>query len=165
MDQILDIGVDFGIEGAPIPFLHPGQFMWQETMIVLQVAVPGEQPLVLRRPLYPITLPKVRRSLIEFKAFAAQRKVALSLININELTAEFNNRLLVLSGFEIDTTVVWAPLLLPVTSGFQREYLALMTLALYFFGNTELAFAFIYCITKNSKEIIRKTMSKLWLNM
>ena len=165
VDRILEYGVDVGIEGASMPFFHPGQFKWQDATTVFQVALRGDKPLVLRRPQHPIVLPTVRRSLNQFKEFATQRKVAIKLINIDELIAEFSRRVSVLTGFEIDTTVVWAPLLHPVTSGFQVEHLALMALALHFFGNTELALAIIYCVSKNSKESIRKMLSKLWANM
>ena len=120
VDQVLEIEVDVGIEGAAMPFFHPGQFKCQEATTVLQIAVRCEQPLVLLRPQYPIVVPKVRRLINEFKAFATQSKVAIKLSNVDELTAEFNKRLLVLSVFEIDTTVVWAPLLLPMTSSFQK---------------------------------------------
>lgn len=163
VDSIIRVGNLGGI-AVDVPFFHPGQFKWQENTTVLENGGRGDQPLVLRRPLTPIVMPMVMRSLNEFKAFAAQRRVVLELVNLEELFAEWDKRVQVLSGVEIDTTVVWAPLIRPVQDGFQRELIALMTLALFFFGNTEFAFAFIFCITKNSKENIRRAMKKLWDN-
>ena len=89
----------------------------------LQNGKRGDQPLVLSRPLTQILMPMVMRSLNEFKAFATQRRVVLDLVNLELLFAEWDKRVQVLSGLEIDTNVVWAPLMLLVQDGFQREFI------------------------------------------
>ena len=64
----------------------------------------------------------------------------------------------------VGTNVVWAPLESSLMTGFRRELIALMTLVLVLFKNTELAFTFIFCICKYSPVTIRKTMKLLWEN-
>ena len=67
-----------------------------------------------------------------------------------------------LAGDAVGADVVWAPLESSVMTGFRRELIALMTVLLFFYGNTELAFIFIFCIYKYSPVTIRKTMKLIW---
>ena len=69
-----------------------------------------------------------------------------------------------LAGDSVGADVVWAPLESSVMTGFRRELIVLMTLSLFFFGNTELAFMFIFSICKYSPVTICKPMKLIWEN-
>ena len=85
-------------------------------------------------------------------------------ININELMDELEKRGRLLAGDAVGADVVWAPLESSVMTEFRRKLIAIMILSLYIFGNTELAFMFIFCICKYSPVTIRKTMKLIWEN-
>ena len=146
-----------------LPFYHPGQFQWKEPTILLP-GVKGDQPLLLREPKTEIVMPKITRTLADFQSFAAKHSVSLVRITIQELMDELAKRGRLLAGDSVGADVVWAPLESSVMTGFRRELIALMTLSLFFFGNTELAFMFIFCICKYSPVTIRKTMKLIWEN-
>ena len=137
-------------------FYHPGQFQWKEPTI-LRPGVKGNQPLLLREPKTEIVMPEITRTLADFQSFAAKHSVSLVRITIQELMDELAMRGRLLAGDSVGADVVWAPLEGSVMTGFRRELIALMTLSLFFFGNTELAFMFIFCICKYSPVRIRKT--------
>ena len=80
-------------------------------------------------------------------------------IDIQEFMNDISKRGRLLLSYATGAVVVLAPLKSLVMEGFQKELIALMTLALGFHGNTELALIFIFCISKYSAMTIRKTMS------
>ena len=146
-----------------LPFYHPGQFQWKEPTI-LRPGVKGDQPLLLREPKTEIVMPEITHTLADFQSFAAKHSVSLVRITIQELMDELAKRGRLLAGDSVGADVVWAPLESSVMTGFRRELIALMTLSLFFFENTELAFMFIFCICKYSPVTIRKTMKLIWEN-
>ena len=148
-------------QDGKLPFYHPGQFQWKEPTI-LRVGVKGDQPLLLREPKTEIVMPEITRTLTDFQTFAAEHNISLVRINIQELIDEMGKRGRLLAGDSVGADVVWAPLDSSVMEGFRRELLALMTLSLFFYGNTELAFIFLFCICKYSPVTIRKTMKLIW---
>ena len=150
-------------QDGKLPFYHPGQFQWKEPTI-LRPGVKGDQPLFLREPKTEIVMPEITRTLTDFQTFAAEHSVSLVRININELIDELAKRGRLLAGDVVGADVVWAPLESSVMAGFRRELIALMTISLFVFGNTELAFMFIFCICKYSPVTIRKTMKMIWEN-
>ena len=144
-------------------FYHPGQFQWKEPMI-LRPGVKGDQPLLLREPTTEIVMPIITRTLADFQTFVAEHSVSLVRITIQQLMDELAKRGRLLAGDAVGTDVVWAPLESSVMRGFRRELITLMTLSLFFFGNTQLAIMFIFCICKYSPVTIRKTMKLIWEN-
>ena len=150
-------------EDGKLPFYHPGQFQWKEPTI-LRPGVKGDQPLLLREPKTEIVMLEITRTLADFQSFAAKHSVLLVRITIQELMDELEKRGRLLAGDSVGADVVWAPLESAVMTGFRRELIALMTLSLFFFGNTELAFMFIFCICKYSPVTIRKTIKLIWEN-
>ena len=146
-----------------LPFYHPGQFQWKDPTI-LRPGVKGDQPLLLREPKTEIVMPKITRTLADFQSLAAKHSVSLVRITIQELMDELAKRGRLLAGDTVGADVVWAPLESSVMTGFRRELIALMTLSLFFFENTELAFMFIFCICKYLPVTIRKTMKLIWEN-
>ena len=123
--------------------------------MILRPGVKGDQPLLLTEPMIEIVMSKITRTLADFQTFAAEQRVSVERINITELMAELakHGRLLA-----VGADVVWARLESSVMAGFRRELIALRTLSLYFFGHTELAFMFIFCICKYSPVKIHTTM-------
>ena len=109
-------------------------------------------------------MPEITGTLADFQTFAAEHSVSLVRININELMDELAKRGRLLAGDAVGAYVVWAPLESSVMTGFRRELIALMTLSLLVFGNTELAIMFIFCMCKYSPVTIRKTMKLIWKN-
>ena len=150
-------------QDTKLPFYHPGQFQWKEATI-LRPGVKGDQPLLLREPKTEIVMPKITRTLADFQTFAAEHSVSLVRITIQELMDELAKRGRLLAGDSVGADVVWATLESSVMTGFRRELIALMSLSLFFFENTELAFMFIFCICKYSPVAIRKTMKLIWEN-
>ena len=146
-----------------LPFFHHGQFQWKEPTI-LRPGLKGDQPLLIRKPKTVVVMPDISHTLTDFQTFAAEHNISLVRINIQELMAEIENRGRLLSGDATGADEVWAPLESSVMAGFRRELIALMTLALFFYGNTELALIFIFCISKYSAMTIRKTMRLIWEN-
>ena len=144
-----------------LPFYHAGQFQLKEPTI-LRPGVKGDQPLLLREPKTEIVMPEITRTLADFKTFAAEHSVSLVRINNNELMDELPKRGRLLAGDAVCADLVWAPLDSSVMTGFRRELIAQMTLSLFFFGNIELAFIFIFFICKYSPVTIRKTMKLIW---
>ena len=109
-------------------------------------------------------MPEITRTLADFQSFAAKHSVSLVRITIQELMDELAKCGRLLADDSVGADVVWAPLESSVMTGFRRELIALMTLLLFFFRNTELAFMFIFCICKYSPVTIRKTMKLIWEN-
>ena len=107
-------------------------------------------------------MPEITRTLADFQTFAGEHSVSLVRITMQELMDELAKRGRLLAGDSVRADVVWAPLESSVMTGFRRELVALMTLSLFSFGNTELAFIFIFCICKYSPVTIRKTMKLIW---
>ena len=151
------------IKDGKLPFYHPGQLQWKEPTI-LRPGVKGDQPLLLREPKTEIVMPKITHALADFQSFAATHSVSLVRITIEELMDELAKRGRLLAGDSVGVDVVWAPLASSVIEGFRRELIALMTFSLFFFGNTELAFMFIFCICKYSPVTIRQSMKLIWEN-
>ena len=118
-------------------FYHPGQFQWKEPTI-LRPGVKGDQPLLLREPKTERVMPEITRTLADFQSFAAKHSVSVVRITIQELMDELAKRGRLLEGDAVGADVVWAPLERSVMTGFWRELIAIMTLSLFFFGNTEL---------------------------
>ena len=81
-------------------------------------------------------MPEITRTLADFQTFAAEHSVSLVHIIIQELMDELAKRGRLLAGDSVGADVVWAPLESSVMTGFRRELIALMTLSLFFFGNT-----------------------------
>ena len=109
-------------------------------------------------------MPKITRTLADFQTFATEHSVSLVRINIQELIDDLAKRGRLFAGGSVGADVVWAPLESSVMTGFLRELIALMTLSLFVFGNTELAFIFIFCICKYSPVTIRKIIKLIWEN-
>ena len=148
-------------KNGKLPFYHPGQFQWKKPTILRQ-GVKGDQPLSLREPKTEIVMPEISRTLAGLQTFAAEHSVSLVLITLQELMDELAKRCRLLAKDSVCADVVWAILESSVMTGFRREIIALMTLSLFFFGNTELAFIIIFCICKYSPVTIRKTMKLIW---
>ena len=144
-------------------FYHPGQFQWKEATI-LRPGIKRDQPLLLREPKTEIVMPEITRTLADFQRFGAEHSVLLVRFNINELMDELANRGRLLAIDAVGADMVWAPLESSVMVRFRRELIALMSLSLFFFGNTELAFMFIFCICNYSPVTIRKTMKMICEN-
>ena len=140
-----------------LPFYHQGQFQWKEPTI-LRPGIKGDQALLLREPKTERVMPEITHTLADFQSFTAKHSVSLVRITIQELMTELAKRGRLLAGDSVGADVVWAPLESSVMTGSRRELIAFMTLSLFFFGNTELAFMFIFCICKYSAVTIRKTM-------
>ena len=104
---------------------------------VLRPGVKGDQPLLLRKPTTEIVMPEITRTLADFQSLASKHSVSLVRITIQELMDELAKRGRLLAGDSVGADVVMAPLESSVMTGFRRELIALMTLSLYFFGNTE----------------------------
>ena len=151
------------IKDGKLPFYHPGQFQLKEPTR-LRPGVKGDQPLLLRETKTKIVMPEITRTLADFQTFAAVHSVSLVRITIQELMNELAKRGRLLAGDSVGADVVWAPLESSVMTGFRREFIVLMTLSLFFFENTELAFMLIFCICKYSPVTIRKTMKLIWEN-
>ena len=113
-----------------LPFYHPGKFQWKEPTI-LRPGVKGDQSLLLREPKTEIVMTKITRTLADFQSFATKHSVSLVRITIQKLMDELAKR------GRLGADVVWAPLESSVMTGFRREVIALMTLLLFYFGNTE----------------------------
>ena len=109
-------------------------------------------------------MPEITRTVADVQSFAAKHSVSLVRITIQELMDELAKRGRLLAGDSVGADVVWAPLESSVISGFRRELIELMTLSLFFFENTELAFMFMFYICKYSPVTIRKTMKLIWKN-
>ena len=124
----------------------------------------GDQPLLLREPKTKIVMPEITRTLADFQMFAAKHSVSLVRITIQKLMDELAKRGRLLAGDALGADVVWAPLECSMMTGFRRELIARMTLSLFFVGNTELAFMFIFWICKYSPVTIHKTMKFIWKN-
>jgi hypothetical protein len=122
----------------------------------------GDRSLIRRIPLVPFQVPIFRFDLEEFERFVADRHISLDGINVNELLDEIAKRANVLEGCLDGTDVVWAPLRHPVYRKYSRELIALMTLAMHLFGNSELALMLIYCISKYQKPTLRKIMKTIF---
>ena len=104
------------------------------------------------------------RILADFQLFAAKHSVSLVRITIQELMDDLAKRGRLLAGDAVGAVVVWDPLESSVMTGFRRQLIALMTLSLFFFENTEWTFIFIFCICKYSLMTIRKTMKLICEN-
>ena len=143
-------------EYLELPFYHPGQFQWKEPTI-LKPGVKGDQPLLLREPKTAIVMPDITRILTDFQSFAAEHN-SLVRIDIQEMIDEMGKRGRLLSGDATDADEVLAPLESSVMEIYQRELIALITLSLFFNGNTELALIFIFCISKYSAVTLRIIM-------
>jgi len=130
--------------------------------VVLLRGGQGDASLIRRTPLVPIQTPNFSFEPEVFARFAADRHVSLEGIDVNELLLELLKRRRVLSGNLNRTDIVWPPLRLPVFRQPSRELIALMTLALHMFGNSELALWLIYCISKYQKATLRKLMSEIF---
>ena len=89
-------------------------------------------------------MPDITRTLTYFQMFAAEHNISLVRINIQELIDEMGKRGRLLLNDATGAYEVWAPLESSVMEGYRRELIALMTLSLFFYGNTELAFIFIF---------------------
>ena len=122
----------------------------------------GDRALIRRIPSVPMDVPNFRFDLQEFERFAANRHISLVGINVNELLDEIVKRSNVLKRRLDGTDVVWEPLRHPVYRKYSRELIALMTLALHLFGNSELALMLIYCISKYQKSTLRNLMNEIF---
>ena len=145
------------------PFYYPGQFQWKEPTI-LRPGVKGDQPLLLREPKMVIVMPEITRTFADFFTFAAEHSVLLVRITIQELINELAKRGRLLAGDSVGADAVWALLENSVMTGFRREVIALMNLSLFFFGNTELVFMFIFCFCKYSPVTISKIIKLILEN-
>ena len=135
------------IQDGQLPFYHPGQFQLSKPTI-LRPGVKEDQPLLLRAPNTEIVIPEITRTLADFQTFSAVHSVSLVRITIQKLMDELAKRGRLFAGDSVSADVVWDPLESSVLTVFRRELIALMTLSLFFLGNTKLAFMFIFCICK-----------------
>lgn len=158
--KILNIFADFGVQ-VKVPLIHPGQFQWEEPQSLI-AGVKGDQPLVSRYPTNPIEIPRVVRNLSDFIAFADERHISLTNINIDDLIEEMEVRGRILAGMRTVAYKIPGWIKLSVRCGEPRELIALMTLSLFLFGNNEFAFLFIFCICKLSAKHIRKIMKSIF---
>ena len=150
-------------EDVKLCFYHPGQFQWKDP-IILRSRVKGDQPLLMRVPKTPIEMPDIKRNLVDFQTFAKKHSISLVSINIEELRDEMRKRGRLLSCDGTIADEVWASLESSVMEGYRPELIALLTLSLLFFGNTELALIFIFCNSKYSAVTLRQTMRFIWEN-
>ena len=157
---ILNLFADIG-KGTEIPHFYQGQCKFNDPKLLIG-GLKGDQSLVIRQPVESIDIPPVVRNLEDFKVFAKERNISLTNINIEELIAELEIRGCVLAG--MPPTKYLPPLWIKrsVVYGYAHGLIALMTLSLFIFGNTEFAFLFIYCISKYSDHNIRKVMKSIW---
>jgi hypothetical protein len=126
------------------------------------MAVPGDQPLVQRQPDTPIRFQINHTNEDDFRRFAADRNIRLERVNVVELIRQLDMRIRLLSGTSQGDNFLWAPLLKHVSTGLHRQVIALMTLALHLYGNTELAYLLIFCVSKLSLIRIRQIMKSIW---
>ena len=157
---LLNLFADFG-EHIKIPFVHQGHFEWKDAQLLIG-GIDGDQSLVIRHPQYPMDVPATVCKLDDFKAFAKDHNIQLKNIDIDELISEMEIRGRVIAGIPPETYLPPMWMKRSVRLGYVREQLALMTLAIFLFGNTEFAFLFIFCICKYSDKKIRKDMKCIW---
>ena len=157
---LLNLFADFGV-AKKIPFVYQGHFEWNDPQQLIG-GTKGDQALLLRHPTCPIDIPPVVRNLVDFTDFAKDHTISLKNINIDELIDDIEYRGRMIAG--VTTTNYMVPLWMKrsVRHGIPRELIALMTLSLFIFGNTEFAFLFIFCISKYSAKTIRKDMKSIW---
>jgi hypothetical protein len=125
-------------------------------------AVPGDQPLVQRQPNTPIRFQIKHTNEDDFRRFAGDHNIRLERVDVAELMRQLDMRVRLLSGTSQGDNFFWAPLLKHVSTGLSRKVIALMTLALHLYGNTELAYILILCVSKLSLIRIRQIMKSIW---
>ena len=139
-----------------------GQAVAFRTEVTLMAAVAGDQPLVQRQPDAPIRFPITQTNEDDFRRFAADHNIRLERVNVMEVMRQLDMRIRLLSGTSQGDHFLWAPLLKHVSTGLHRQVIALMTLALHLYGNTELAYLLIFCVSKLSLIRIRQIMKSIW---
>ena len=132
------------------------------TEVTLMAAVPGDQPLVQRQPNTPIRFQIKNANEDDFRRFAGDHNIRLERVDVVELMRQLDMRVRLLSGTSQGDNFLWAPLLKHVSYGLNRQVIALMTLALHLYGNTELAYILIFCVSKLSLIRIRQIMKSIW---
>ena len=139
-----------------------GQAFAFRTEVTLMAAVPGDQPLVQRQPDTPIRFRINHTNEDDFRRFAADHNIRLQRVDVTEVIRQLDMRIRLLSGTSQGDHFLWAPLLKHVSTGLHRQVIALMTLALHLYGNTELAYLLIFCVSKLSLIRIRQIMKSIW---
>ena len=139
-----------------------GQAVAFRTEVTLMAAVPGDQPLVQRQPDTPIRFQINHTNEDDFRRFAADHNIRLESVDVVEVIRQLDMRIRLLSGTSQGDHFLWAPLLKHVSTGLHRQVIALMTLALHLYGNTELAYLLIFCVSKLSLIRIRQIMKSIW---
>lgn len=117
-----------------------------------------DTPVYGRTLITPFQVPAFTLNLAEFEAFAARRHIDLDGIDVGALLAEIMKRAAWISEQGNPAYAVWPPLRRLVYLGHSREMIALMTLSLYLFGDSELAVMMIFVISKNTKASIKSAM-------
>ena len=156
---ILNLFDEFGV-GTKVPSSHQGHFKWEDPHPLIG-GVKGDQAVVSRFPKTPIDIPPVARNLNDFKAFAEDHKISLLNIKVDEIIEEMEIRGQMLAGVATANYNIPQWLKRSVTDGYPPQLIALMTLSLFIFGNTELAGLFIFCISKYSDKTIRIVMKSI----
>jgi len=132
------------------------------TEVTLMAAVPGDQPLIQRQPVTPIQFQVNHTNEVDFRRFAADHNIRLERVDVAEVIRQLDMRSRLLSGTSQADHFLWAPLLRHVSYGLHRHVIVLMTLALHLYGNTELAYLLIFCVSKLSLIRIRQIMKSIW---
>jgi hypothetical protein len=122
----------------------------------------GDQPLVQRQPVRNILVPIFQTIEVDFRRFAVDHNIRLDWIDVADLIRELARRTRLLSGTSQGDQFNWVPLRQPVNRGLPRHLIALMTLALFHYGNTELAYLLIFSVSKLSLPRIRQIMKSIW---
>ena len=130
--------------------------------VTLMVAVPGDQPLVQREPDTPMRFAIQHTTEDDFRRFATDHNIRLERVDVAAVIRQLDMRTRLLSGTSQVDNFLWAPLLKHVCTGLHVQVIALMTLALHLYGNTELAYLLIFCVSKLSLIRIRQIMKSIW---
>ena len=139
-----------------------GQAVAFRTEVTLMAAVPGDQPLIQRQPVTPIQFQVNHTNEVDFRRFAADHNIRLERVDVAEVIRQLDMRSRLLSGTSQGDHFLWAPLLRHVSYGLHRHVIVLMTLALHLYGDTELAYLLIFCVSKLSLIRIRQIMKSIW---
>ncbi|MCP6768955.1 hypothetical protein NL529_29335, partial [Klebsiella pneumoniae] len=82
----------------------------------------------------------------QFRRFAADQSIRVEMVDVAEVIRQLKIRIRLQLGTSQSDDFLWAPLLKPLSMGLDRSLIALMTLALYLYGNSELAYLLIFCV-------------------
>jgi hypothetical protein len=141
-----------------------GRIIWQDAVLLLPPADKGDQPLTLKIPQVPEPVPTVEINWERFKVYAKQRGLVFDDEDMEDVARELGTRCLVLRCEEFKPRI-WRHLKKGVTSGYSKQFVALMTLALFVTAdnepNMDTAVALIYCISRIGVDKIRENLKAI----